>query len=80
MFGEGNYALTAVQVIDTTEAFLNLDEEIKDCQNLLTYRECRANEYIKMGEEKCSCIPYELRVFSNGVNINMKLRYQIQSF
>ena len=67
MFGQGIYALTDVKEIDTTEAFLNLDEEIKGCQNVETYRECQAKEYISMGLKKCNCTPYALRNFSKTV-------------
>ena len=67
LLGEGNYALTAIKEIDTTEAFLNLDEEIKNCQNVETYQKCQVREYINMGLEKCNCTPYELRNFSKKV-------------
>ena len=67
-FGEGNYALTDVKEIDTTDAFLKLGEEIRDCQNVETYQECQTKYYIKMGLEKCNCTPYQLRNFSNEVN------------
>ena len=50
-FGQGNYALTAVSEIFTTEAFLNLDEEIKACQNVESYQTCQAREYINTGLE-----------------------------
>ena len=66
-FGEGNYALTDIKEVDTTEAFLKLDEEIKDCQNVETYQECQTRDYIKMGLEKCNCTPYELRNVSKYV-------------
>ena len=68
LFGEGNYALTAIKEIDMTEAFMNLDEETRNCQNVETYQECQAKEYIKMGLEKCNCTPYVMRDFSMKVN------------
>ena len=68
LFGEGNYALTAIKEIDTTEAFMNLDEETRNCQNVETYQECQAKEHIKMGLERCNCTPYELRNHSNKAN------------
>ena len=70
LHGEGDYALTAIQEIDVTKAFLNLDKEgtQHDCQNLETLLECKANEYIKMGMKKCNCTLYALRDFSKKVN------------
>ena len=69
LHGEGDFALTAVQEIDATNAFLNLNREgtQHDCQNVETYQECEANEYIKMGLEKCNCTLYALRDFSKKV-------------
>ena len=66
-YGEGNYALTAIREIDTTAAFLSLGEDIIDCQNMETYQECQARDYIKMGLEQCKCTPYQLRNFSKKV-------------
>ena len=76
MYGEGNYALTDVKEIETTEAFLNLDEEIKDCQNLETYELCRANEY-RIGLKSCNCTPYALRNYTTMVS--KKLSYYIRT-
>ena len=68
LYGEGDYALTDVKEIDTTEAFLNLDENVKLCQNVESYEKCQAKEYIKNGLKKCNCTPYELRNFDKMVN------------
>ena len=70
LYGKGDYALTAVQEIDVTEDFLNLNKQgtHHDCQNVETYQECQSKEYIKMGLEKCNCTLYALRDFSKKVN------------
>ena len=68
LYGEGNYALTAIKEIDATEGFLNLGEEIIDCQNIETYLECQTRDYMQMGLEECKCTPYELRNFSKEVS------------
>jgi hypothetical protein len=70
LFGEGNYALTAVKEIDGTEEFLGLDEEIKRCQDRESFQECQAREYIKNGLEKCKCTPYEMRNYSKTVSFS----------
>ena len=69
LFGEGNYALSAIKEVDVTDAFLGLDEEDKLCQNVETFLECQANEFIKIGLEKCNCTPYEIRDFSKTVRL-----------
>ena len=70
LYGEGDYALTAIQEIDAKKAFINLDKEgtEHDCQNVETFLECETNEYIKIGLEKCNCTLYSLRDFSKKVN------------
>ena len=70
LYGEGDYALTAVQEIKATKEFLNLDKEgtKHDCQNVETFLECEAKDYIKMGLEECNCTLYALRDFSKKVN------------
>ena len=67
LFGEGNYAINNVKEIDVTEAFLNLAEEVKNCQNVETFRDCETKEYIKLGLTECKCTPYALRNFSKNV-------------
>ena len=81
-FGEGNYAMTDIKEIDVTESFLNLGEDIIDCQNVETYQKCQAKDYIKMGLVKCNCTPYELRNYSMMVTKNFpkKLVYKSKSY
>ena len=70
LFGEGNYALTDIKQIETTDAFHSVDEEIKNCQNMETTQECEAREFIKLGLDRCHCTPYHLRNFTKDVNKN----------
>ena len=62
--GEGTYALSVVKEIDVTEAFLNLDEKTKMCQNEETVEDCWMKNHFKEGIKKCKCIPYGLRNYS----------------
>ena len=68
MYGEGDYSLTAIKEIETTDAFLGLDEEIRNCQTVETFEECQAKEYIEIGLDRCKCTTYELRNFLIKVN------------
>ena len=70
LYGEGDYALTDVKKVVVTKAFMNLDEGIKNCQNIETYKDCLAKEYIIMGLEMCNCTPFELRNYSKSVRKN----------
>ena len=65
--GEGDYALTDVKEVVVTKAFLNFDEETKECQNIETYEECQAKEYVMIGHQMCNCTPYALRNYSKLV-------------
>ena len=39
MYGEGNFALTAVKEMSVTEPFLGLKDEDKKCQNLESFED-----------------------------------------
>ena len=47
MYGEGNYALTAVKEVSVTESFLGLKEEDKKCQNLESLEDCSTKRYLQ---------------------------------
>ena len=47
MYGEGNYALTAVKEISVTQSFLGLKEEDKKCQNLESLEDCSTKGYLQ---------------------------------
>ena len=79
LYGEGDYALTDVKKVVVTKAFMNLDEEIKSCQNIETYKDCLTKEFIMMGLEMCNCTPYELRNFSRSVRRKTRLRSKVFS-
>ena len=73
MFGEGDYALTAVKQIEATEAFMLLDEDDRKCQGEESLQECEAKEYIEMGKARCECIPYHL--ISNFETVSMHFSF-----
>ena len=47
MYGEGNYALTAVKEVSVTQSFLGLKEEDKKCQNLESLEDCSTRSYLQ---------------------------------
>ena len=56
--------MSDVKQIDATEAFLNLDEMIRGCQNEITLKDCQVKKYFKDGIDKCQCIPYSFKNYS----------------
>jgi hypothetical protein len=68
LFGEGNYVLTEVTEIDGTEAFMQLDEGIRHCQNKETFQECQAQGHKTNGQAACQCTPYKIRDYSKTVS------------
>ena len=70
-YGEGDYSLTDVKEMDGTEAFLNLADKDKGCQNEETLVDCKAKEYLKIGRNSCKCVPFHLRSFSARVRYFM---------
>ena len=64
LYGEGQYVMSDVKQIDATEAFLNLDEKIRGCQNEITLEDCWVKKYFKDGIDKCQCIPYSFKNYS----------------
>ena len=46
MYGEGNYALTAVKEVSVTQSFLSLKSEDKKCQNLESLEDCSTRSYL----------------------------------
>ena len=65
--GKGDYALTDVLEMNGTEEFLNLAVEVKKCQIEESVLECSSRKYLKIGKNKCECIPHHLRTFYRTV-------------
>ena len=47
MYGEGNYALTAVKEVSVTQSFLGLKSEDKKCQHLESLEDCSTRSYLQ---------------------------------
>ena len=55
-----------------TEAFLGLDENIKKCQTNMPIGECKSIFFLQEVKNRCNCVPYNLRNFTNGNEVFMK--------
>ena len=67
LYGGGDYEFTNVKEMNVTEDFLQLEEDVKKCQNNESVVECAAREYLESGREECGCVPFPLRNYSRTV-------------
>ena len=58
--GDGNYNLNSLKEISVTESFYDLDDSVKDCQDLEPYDECTTRYYKEINKKKCGCFPFPL--------------------
>ena len=68
MYGEGQYNLNVVKDIKVTEAFLGLDQNIRNCQNVETYEDCSTRKYMEKILELCNCLPFQYHSTEKVVN------------
>ena len=55
--------MTAVKEIQATEEFLGLDIKTRKCQTKETFEDCTTRTYLDQLEQKCGCVPYNLKNF-----------------
>ena len=70
LHGQGDFALTDVMLMESTEGFLSLDVSATECQNETTVLECRSMKYLETGKELCRCVPHYLRSYHKSVSFN----------
>ena len=66
--GEGNYALSNVKEFDVTEGFLNLGEEVTECQDQESFEECNTRKYLQLARKECGCTPFSLSHLNDTVS------------
>ena len=57
LIGEGQYNLHALKEVVVTESYLQLDRNIRRCQNDTIYEECLTNYYTDAMVKNCGCLP-----------------------
>ena len=65
-YGEGNFKLGDIKMVETTEDYYSLDEETRGCQAGSRFEDCITEKYLETLIEKCSCLPYSLHNYTNG--------------
>ena len=73
LYGGGDYSLTDVKEMAGTEAFLNLADKDKGCQNEQILINCKAKEYLENGWNTCKCVPFQLRSFSAALAVRFSV-------
>ena len=69
MSGEETYSLNSLKEIRVTDDFLQLGENVKNCQNKESFEDCQASQFIKKVEDECNCVPYRLKNFTNNLQV-----------
>ena len=67
LYGGGEYELTIVKENNVTDEFLELEEDVRECQDKEPVVDCAATEYLESGRKECECVPYHLRNYSRNV-------------
>ena len=62
LIGEGEYNLNILKEIKVTEDYLGLGKNIIKCQNEESLYNCTTRVHIKTLQNKCGCIPVDLRM------------------
>ena len=58
--GEGQYNLDSLKMIDVTESFLGLDENVIKCQDKVFFDNCTTKYYIETIKKECKCLPVSI--------------------
>ena len=62
MFGEGEYNLNALLQIKTTDSYLGMDENIRNCQNKEPLHNCTTRIYYNKILGQCGCVPFYMQL------------------
>ena len=63
--GEGEYNLNALKKIKVTDSYLDLNQDVRGCQNNVDILNCTTRNYIDTHLRKCGCLPFNLRQIHN---------------
>ena len=61
MYGEGEYNLNDLKVVEGTDSFLAMDQDVKGCQNVEALDGCSTKYYRETVVQQCKCIPFNIR-------------------
>ena len=62
MIGEGEYNLNVLTAIETTNSYLELDKEVRKCQNEEPFQNCTSRQYKDTILGQCGCLPFYMKL------------------
>ena len=74
LYGEGEYNLNVLKQIKITDSYLGLDQNVRGCQNDISFTDCTTKQYIDSLLNQCGCLPLNIRLKDKVV---CKKRYLI---
>ena len=60
--GEGEYNLNDLKEIKSTDSYLSMKEDVRECQNKEPLNSCTTRHYIASLLMKCGCLPFKIRL------------------
>ena len=64
--GEGDYHLDVLKEIQIKDSYLELDEDVRGCQNEEPFDNCTTRQYIDSLLKTCGCVPYSINLSRKG--------------
>ena len=68
-----------MQVVEAKDSFLTLDKEVRGCQEE-SQDDCNTKKYMEELEEKCKCLPFQLRFHVDKVLNELDLKHIFLTF
>ena len=59
---EGEYNLNNLKEISVTDSFMELNRDIRNCQNIKSNEHCKEKFYVENLMQECGCLPLSLRL------------------
>ena len=63
LLGEGEYNLDEAGIINVTDSFLGLSQDVTECQNFEPLYNCTTRFYRNSLLMQCGCLPFNIRLF-----------------
>ena len=52
----------SLKEVVVTDSFMGLDRDVRKCQNVEAYDECKTKSHVKNLKQECGCLPFSLRL------------------
>ena len=65
--------MSNVKEFDVTDGFINLGEEVTECQDRESFEKCSTRNYLHQAREECACTPFSLSHLNDTVNHSRRI-------